>query len=453
MEIPQNDIKASHIQALKSYESGNQDVAWKTACLGLNEDFNDFRCLYQMALVEKDAGRYGLAYNLFRMSSALAPESPDPYNGMGLCHEETFNFEDAERCFRRALKISPNHAVTMSNLGLLYLNQCQPDEALKWVSRALREDPTLIDTRHHRAYANLLKRNWREGWEDWVYILGKVKTRTARQYEGVPEWDGANGKTVIVYGEQGIGDEISFASCIPDVLKNNRVILDCDDRLENLFRRSFPDVQVHGTRFKAVDWLEDADGSVAIGDLPKFYRNAESEFPGTPYLVADPERRIQWNALLKSYGKPAIGIAWTGGIKRTNSEGRSMSLEDFAPIIKSVDATWVVLEYKDRDEEIRAFENKHGIKLHHWKRATHSKDFDDVAGLVSELDLTFSVTTAVVHVAGALGKDCWCLPPKNPRWFYGLEGDLPWYRSVKMFRGQKTEQLRKIADLLKLRFS
>ena len=404
-----------------------------------------------MALVEKDAGRYGLAYNLFRMASALAPESPDPYNGMGLCHEETFNFSDAEKCFRRALKISPSHAVTMSNLGLLYLNQCNTEEALKWIRRALTEDPTMVDTRHHRAYANLLNKNWAEGWKDWVYILGKVKTRTARQYDDIPQWDGSKGKTVIIYGEQGVGDEISFASCIPDVLKDNAVILDCDERLEHLFRRSFPEAKVYGTRFKGIDWLDDvqADASCAIGDLPRFYRNSTEEFPGTAYLKADPERRIQWNSLLKSYGKPSIGIAWTGGIARTNAKGRSLSLEDFAPIIKAVDATWVVLEYKDRDDEIQAFENKHGIQLHHWKRATHSKDFDDVAGLVSELDLVISVTTAVVHVAGSLGKECWCFAPENPRWFYGLEGDLPWYKSVKMFRKWPIDEA---AKLLQIRY-
>lgn len=136
----------------------------------------------------------------------------------------------------------------------------------------------------------------------------------------------------------------------------------------------------------------------------------------------------------------------------TGKKKRSLSLEDFAPILKAIPATWVSLQYRDGREEIKAFEDKHGIRIHDWPRATQTKDYDDTAALVAELDLVISVTTAVVHLSGAIGKECWCLAPSKPRWFYGLEGELPWYKSVKMFRQKAEWPINDIVKLLQLRW-
>jgi ADP-heptose:LPS heptosyltransferase len=117
----------------------------------------------------------------------------------------------------------------------------------------------------------------------------------------------------------------------------------------------------------------------------------------------------------------------------------------------------VSLEYVDHADHIEAFRKKTGIQIHEWKRATQTQDYDDTAGLVAELDCVVSVTTAVIHLAGALGKDCFCLVPSLPRWFYRIEGDsLPWYKSVRLYRQPKGESwdkpIEQIANTLKLRY-
>jgi ADP-heptose:LPS heptosyltransferase len=185
------------------------------------------------------------------------------------------------------------------------------------------------------------------------------------------------------------------------------------------------------------------------------FRSKPEDFPGKPYLKADPERRIQWRALFDTLRKPVIGIAWTGGLNNTGKKKRSLKLEDLEPIFRSIDATWVSLEYRDRDDEIQAFYEKTGIQIHQWKRATRTEDYDDTAGLVAELDLVVSVSTAVIHLAGALGKDCWVLVPNKPRWFYLLEGEIPWYKSVKLFRQKQNGEwpIEEVSRLLKLRCS
>jgi tetratricopeptide (TPR) repeat protein len=433
MGIPEKNIQDPLIAYEHYAQKGEWDEAAAVASSVLTENFHDGRAVCALANAYREAERFGHAFALYERGASLLPNNSDPWIGMGYCLTEVWRLDEAERCFRKALKINPSDFHAVGNLGLIALYKCQPDEALKWISRALTLNPDSPGAIQNRAYAKLMKQDW-SGWEDWQHILGRVKSRSERVYEGndgnIPRWNGEKGKTVLVYGEQGLGDEISFASCLPDLIRDSeRVLVDCDKRLEGLFARSFTDAEIHGTRFGTPDWVEHADYRVAIGDLPRFYRTKSEDFPGTPYLVADPERRLQWRALLDSYKRPAIGIAWTGGTEANNKKARSLPLSAFKPILDSVNATWVSLEYKDKSAEATQF----GLK--DWERGTRTKDYDDTAALVAELDLVISVTTAVVHLAGALGKAAWVLVPNRPRWWYSLEGERsPWYSSVRFFR-------------------
>jgi tetratricopeptide (TPR) repeat protein len=450
------DTLRAKLEAARQLASeGNYQESMAIANDLLSEDFNNAIALFMVGYSLLKTERYGLAYNVFRMCSALQPERSEPWNNAGMCHQETWNLDDAERCFRKSLQLEPDNVAAMQNLALIYVNRCQPDEALKWVSRAEKHGEPSWEAVDNKALALLMKRQWRDGWECYRKTAGRHKQRQLRAYRAPeePMWEGQKG-TVVVYGTQGLGDEIGFASCIPDAMSKADVIVDCDHRLEGLFRRSFPEARVYGTRFKDVNWTADVDYSVPVDCLPALFRNRDEDFPGDPYLKADPERRIQWRALFDTLRKPVIGIAWTGGLNNTGKKKRSLKLEDLESILRSCNATWVSLEYRDRSDEIQAFHEKTGIQIHHWKRAVQTDDYDDTAGLVAELDLVVSVTTAAVHLAGALGKECFCLAPNKPRWFYGLEGEMPWYRSVKMFRQRSgwSEPIKEICALLKLRY-
>ena len=396
--------------------------------------------------------KFGAAYNLFMRSIAISPLKSEPWNNAAMCHQETWNLDDAEKCLKRALQLDPRNQAAMNNMALVYINRCQPEEAVKWLAKSETVGELNIEGMDNLAIALLMKRDW-SGWGIYRQTAGFQKQRGLKKYANPeePDWNGEPGR-VVLYATQGIGDEIAFASCIPDAMEKAEVVLDCDPRLYGLFKRSFPKATVYGTRFKEeLPNLGRVDYSLQFDGLPSLFRTRAEDIPGTPYLIPDPERRIQWRALLEGR-KPAIGIAWNGGLVTTRSRQRSIALADLAPVLKSVDATWVSLEYKDRTEEIESFHRDHGIRIHHWERATETLDYDDTAGLVAELDLVISVCTAVVHLSGAIGKECWCLTPSKPRWWYGLEGDLPWYKSVKMFRQKQQWPLDDIVRLLKLRF-
>jgi hypothetical protein len=227
-----------------------------------------------------------------------------------------------------------------------------------------------------------------------------------------------------------------FASCLPDLLKENKVVFDCDSRLEDLFARSFPDIEVYGDRFKRQSRAADQhyDYQCAIGQLPYFFRRSEEAFPGQPYLEADPEQCIQWRSLFDTFKGKKVGIAWRGGLKSTGEKKRSLEISDFAPIFQD-DDTYISLEYKEVSKDLQ---RKYNLKA--YPRATAKGGvIDDLAALISQLDYVVTACTTVVYVAGALGIPCYVLVPSSPGYRYHMEGNFPWYKSVQLLRQNKNE--------------
>jgi hypothetical protein len=232
-------------------------------------------------------------------------------------------------------------------------------------------------------------------------------------------------------------------------------VIDCTPKLEGLFRRSFPGAAVHGGRQDAVDtaWLEACgaiDAQIAMGSLPRYFRTSRAAFPAhTGYLRADESSLERWRERLSGLGPgPKIGISWRGGTVHTRTRSRSVELVELAPILRTPGVHFVSLQYGECAEDIARLQASHGIAIGHWPEAL--ADYDQTAALVAALDLVISVQTAVVHLAGALGRPVWVLVPAVPEWRYQLSGeDLPWYPAARLFRqvaaGQWAEVCERIA--------
>lgn len=389
----------------------------------------------------------GIAYNLLRRAADIFQGEPAIWHNIGKCYHDRQDDANAEIYFRKALKVKPTFANALEGLGLIYLNRCEYDQAIFYCNQCLAEDPEALEARVNRGMAYLALRRWREGWRDYNANVGKQKDRKEFVYGDEKRWDGAKGLDVVCYGEQGIGDEISFASCLPDLIRDSKsVTIECDGRLEGLFKRSFPTCEVHGTRYKppekVVPWRTEKkfDARVSIGQIPGFYRLKDSDFKGEPYLVPNPIMAAQWRTTLDGLGKkPKIGIAWTGGIPKTGKKKRSVTLDTFAPLFKGFDADWISLQYTGVDD-VPAAEEKYGVKIHHWNWGNMVYDYDQTVALISQLDLVISVCTTVVHAAGGLGKECWCLVPSQVMWRYLEKGEyFPWAKSVTLYRQKGNE--------------
>lgn len=425
----------NHLKNLTN--AGQHEKVLRIAESILYEDPEDVAGLFYAGTALNNLNHEESAYAIMRACVAKRPDKPEIWQNMGHICDKLWRYDEALYCYGKALSIEPNDYQTLASMASAYVGLGKPDLAIVYADRAMELEPNSEIAQVNKGFGHLTLGQWEEGWHGYEQMLGhKSKRRKATAYTTPARiWDGKTNEDVVIYGEQGIGDEIMFASCIADAQKHARhITIDCTAKLEGLFRRSFPDCHVYGTRQEdAPVWMaqEPIDSSIAIGSLPYHYRQHDAAFPRTPYLVADPNRRRMYRALLDGLGEGMkVGISWHGG----NSLGgiRKLELDRLQELIAAFPQIhWVSLNYKEHPD--------YGLPIHVFKYATQTDDYDDTAALVAELDLVISVPQAVVHLAGALGKECWCMAPDIARWIYGREGDRhTWYGSVTIFRGWDT---------------
>lgn len=434
----------------------NFDKAEKLLHELLNHNIGSDLILYTLGSLYLTKGQYGMAITLLSQVTQMKPAFGEAWNNLGLAFREYGDWDKGAFCVEQAMK-TLDHPDIPTNMAGFCITRNMPEKALAYSEMALEKDPEHIKAKWHKALALLELQKWDEAWDYHETRLqgGANEIIALRNYHGeaqTPVWDGKTKARVVIHGEQGMGDEIMFASCVPDALATGaEIIFEPSPRMEKVFARAFPKAKVYGT--DDVDgrrWINDLgkpDFKIALGSLPKLFRRSEKAFPGTPYLVPDADKRAWWSEKLQALGRrPNIGLAWQGGVMATRYDARSFHPGHYAPLFAH-DANWISLQYdKTAQACVQEVREKQGVKLHHWPRAVEQygpdgkpQDLDELIALVSKLDLVVSVCQTAIHVAGALGIPCLCLTPSQPSWRYGAgeRTSMPWYRSVRLIRQAK----------------
>mgnify|MGYP001601056769 FL=1 len=405
--------------------------------------------LLLLGMMDQQRGWNGRAVSIARLAEAYARNMPEQtqanrnllanilaLQGYGL-RAEGFRVEAEER-FKGAMDLSPDDPEILAGCAGIYINDGHPQKVIDLLNRAEKLKPGMTKEEHwNLALAHLELGHWHIGFDLYHKgIAGKERLNQNYWASGTtPEWDGSPGKSVVIYGEQGLGDEIMFASILPEAIRTCRkVIIDCHPRLEEIFRRSFQGCEVFGTRKSSLhEWAAgraDIDAQCALGTLGKFFRSKDADFPqyNTGYMEADHRQVLAMRHRLMELGPgPYIGIAWSGGSKKTRFDLRSAPLKLWAPLL-GLPAKFVSIHYMPEAAEAA---ERFGIP--HWQEVID--DMDSQFALVKACDLIISVNQTLVHVAGSLAKPCWTLTPGRPAWRYGLDGTrMIWYPTVRQFR-------------------
>lgn len=409
-----DDLARTITALLKSEE---HEQALNLISRSLRDEPDDERANYLAAECLLATHRPGLALPFALRALALDPGQAACWNHAGRCYDQLLRWDEAEAAFRKAMDLDPETITYCANMSTVMVNSGRPEQALEWCERTLSRDPQNRQALTNRGMARLALGD-RAGWDDWEHGVSFQPGRTERDYGDLGRWRGTPGERVVFYSEQGLGDEIALAAYLGPCLAQTKGFVDVDARLVGLFKRSFPQaVGVGGTRLGMADWIEgQVDARCIFGSMPRFVQNV---YDGKPYLVADPARRLQWRTLLDSLGKGLkVGLAWTGGIQETRARHRSLDVEALRPLLAAADCHFISLEYRDtHDHEAVA------AGIHVWPWGTRTRDYDDTAALVAELDLVIAVPTTVVHLAGALGTRCIVMVQDAPHWPFGTEAD------------------------------
>jgi tetratricopeptide (TPR) repeat protein/polysaccharide pyruvyl transferase WcaK-like protein len=396
---------------------------------------------FNLGLARQTGNDTAGAASAYRKAVQYKPDYRKAWENLGVVLQDLEQHDAAVDAYRRALQLDADSPVANQNLGNALRALGRFEAAAAQYRSALERDPLNADLAVQYG-GTLLSTGDLSGWDwyEWRYWSPETLEISAPYPVPLPKWDGKDltGTELLLYGEQGIGDEVMFASCVPDVLAQGaRVTLLSEPRLAALFARSFPGAIVRPkARGELSPLLDSCDASAvrcSLASLPLHLRRTAERFPGNAYLKADAGAVTRWRERLRQPGvRLNVGLSWRGGAARAR-QARSIALERLAPLFTAANVRFVNLQYGDHRDEIAQF-GAAGHQLLCFEEIDPLRDLDGFAALLTALDLVISIDNSTVHLAGALGVPTWLLLPFQAdwRWQRGRDDSL-WYRSLRLF--------------------
>ena len=416
-------------QALESY---NQVIL-------LKPDYAE--AFYNKGVIFQELGEFQNSIDSYDQAIKLNPDYPQAFNNRGYALQELGNLNQAIDSYNQAILLKPDYFEAYYNQGTALEDLRKIDEAIISYTKAIQTKKNDVEARWNLSLLLIMTEDLKNGWKE--YEFGKLTDKKYRRSIQIPytPWKGEklSGKVILITAEQGIGDEIMFSSCFPDIITQNpkRIVVECDSRISALLENSFQSIQTIKRKNRSqAEWKEDAgsvDYQVSTGSLPKFFRQDMSQFPQKKsFLLPNKALVKKWKnryALLGDGLK--IGISWKGG---NNDLQRSINLQDWTEIFK-FKMHFVSLQYGDCMQEIKQLKKEKNVHIHSWNDADPLTDLDNFSAQISALDLVISVDNSTVHFAGAVGTTVYVLLPllSNYRWMQ-YRDDSPWYPTMKLFR-------------------
>ena len=322
------------------------------------------------------------------------------------------------------------------------------EESIRIFQKATYIQPNHAEAHNNLAMTLLLKGDFKNGWKQYEWRRQCDNFPFEKRDFSQPFWEGTDpkDKSILVWTEQGIGDEIMFSSILPDLLNRNaNVIVESDTRMVSLFQRSFPKIRFIPRQNPPNSQLLNTtvDYQTPIGSLGKWFRTDKNSFilNRNTYLYACPKKtseiRKKYQELAKE--KILIGISWksTGIDQRLtySKKKKSTLLEHWQPVLAQRNCYFINLQYGNVKQELNEFQKHNNLKIHQDEEIDSLSSLDDFAAQISALDLVISTSNTTVHLAGALGKQVWTLLPHIPDWRWTLEReDTLWYPKMRLFR-------------------
>ena len=350
----------------------------------------------------------------------------------------------AEHFAQQAYAINPCNSDLLACLGLIHYEKNDYSKAADYYQRALQQDANAVNTKWNFGNTLFNLGKIKEGWEHYAYRWQKSGTPITYRATTGTEWCGQtlSNKSILAWGEQGIGDEILFASMIPDLCAQaKQTILTCDERLVSLFSRSFPEATVVAHREMVNQRFA---YQTPTGNLGRYFRDSLEKFPGTPYLIPDAQRVNDWKNWL-DYQFPdadlVVGIAWRSQLRSKRLQSHFATLQQMSRLFDLDRVGFVVLQYDDYSADMNELPIELRKHLIHPQGLDLKNQIDETAALMKALDMVVSPFTSTAELAGAVG--CHTLIFGHGAGGVGTFGgnQVPWFANAHYFGSSTNEDL------------
>jgi tetratricopeptide (TPR) repeat protein len=394
----------------------------------------------QLTVLQGGASAAETSTQMYKEIIKQNPNYPEAHYNLGNALKKRQQFDEAISSYKKAIAIKPNFPEAYNNIGnILALEKATVWEAIHHYDEAVRINPGYDEALANKAYALLKIGEFKQAWPLHEHRKEGLEFRQLETplVPWTPNASSSAKPRVLVWAEQGIGDEIMFSSQIPQLCALcSELTLTLDKRLIPLFRRSFGDDINYVQRSSSIS-DEGFDSHILLGSLPLFFRNEEADFLASSagFLTADPKRTRELRKKL-SLGSPEqiIGISWRSENAKSGAM-RTLELEAFLKPMAQKGVRFVNLQYGDTAQEIARARQNLDVDIVDIAEIDNFIDIDDLAALMSACDKVISSANATVHLAGALSKETHVLLPKTCDWRWQTErSDSLWYQSVKLYR-------------------
>jgi len=397
------------------------EAAERCATAAAELEPHDIEILIERANALRALSRHDEAIALLRARLTEDPSRAELWLALSNTVHETGLLQQAETFVQEALRLKPSSAAARANLAGLMFDRGETEAALKEFDKAVRAAPDNAQIRFNRALALLYRGDLKPGWREYEWRRKVPGREIARQFPAAPPrpWngEGRNGRSLLIMVEQGLGDQILFASLVPDLiaLADGPLMMDCEPRLAPLFVRSFAGVTLHGAEPKTLEgrvqisyaWTCDHPPDLAtdLGSLPRYLRPDRESFPTERApLKPDPEEARRWGGWLSSLGsQPKIGICWRSGQLGGLRNIQYAPLDFWARFIAETRGEIIAVQYDVTGEELQRLRAASARALHVPPDLDQRHEIDRLAALLSQLDAVVSAPTMVPVLAASLG--------------------------------------------------
>lgn len=407
--------------------------------LALRPDYPEANNTLAVLLSAKEPER---ALACFHRAIEARPSYADAHNNLGILFQQLGRYDESVASYTNALAIKPDHPDAHSNLGLAMRSLNRHEEAIRCFETAQAIKPDHVDAQLGEGLVRLALGDYAAGWKKYVWRHLTPNFSHGKKRPLQPLWLGnwdISGKTILLHGEQGLGDTIMFARYVPLVAQRGaRIVLAVQRPLTAVMTTLEGPSVIRGQG----EPVPPFDGFCPLPTLPLVFQTNVATIPAdVPYLSAPADRLAKWQTALQAIPRPRIGLMWAGATSPIYR--RTIPLRLLQPLLDLRAFHFVALQKDVPKEDAPLLESTRMATFLGKQQA----DLADAAAMIALVDLVITIDTSIANLAGAMGKPTWVLLPFSSDWRWMLgRADSPWYPTARLFRQPKPDDWESVVD-------